>query len=412
MTITTEQLVREIHARPVRIVCAATGGGSQAIADLLRIPGGSRTILEAIIPYSSQALDSFLHATPENYCSARTARAMAMASFERARELVALDLRSSTDVPRLPAELVGIGCTASLVSDRPKHGPHRIHVAVQTAAWTETASLELTKGKRDRAGEEQLASQMVLNAIAAAGNTPSRVTSPLLGGEHVDTKRTNAPSTWQALLLGATRVVDAFAMEGDVQEGVGQVSNLSMPAGQVGNLSHGRIVFPGAFDPLHDGHRRIAEIAEQTISAPMEFEISIQNVDKPPLDFTEIAARVSQFTPPRRLWLTRAPTFVEKSRLFSHSTFLAGADTIARIADPRYYGGDAARGAAVLREIAENGCRFLVYGRVVGDRFVTLESLCLPDELRTLCHAIPADVFRMDISSTELRRKGETEDSL
>ena len=138
----------------------------------------------------------------------------------------------------------------------------------------------------------------------------------------------------------------------------------------------------------------------------MEFEISIQNVDKSPLDYTEIATRVSQFAPPQRLWLTRAPTFVEKSRLFPHSTFLVGADTIARIADPRYYGDDETRCANALREIAENSCRFLVYGRVVGERFVTLDELPLPADLRNSCQEIPEDVFRMDISSTELRREG------
>ena len=35
-----------------QLVVAVTGGGSQAIADLLTVPGASATVLEAVVPYS------------------------------------------------------------------------------------------------------------------------------------------------------------------------------------------------------------------------------------------------------------------------------------------------------------------------------------------------------------------------
>ena len=50
-------LVARIHAAPIRLVLAITGGGSRAIAELLEVPGGSRTLLEAVVPYSSAALE-------------------------------------------------------------------------------------------------------------------------------------------------------------------------------------------------------------------------------------------------------------------------------------------------------------------------------------------------------------------
>ena len=53
MLLSPEQLVQQIHDSPTRIVLAASGGGSRAIADLLEVPGGSRTLLEAIVPYSA-----------------------------------------------------------------------------------------------------------------------------------------------------------------------------------------------------------------------------------------------------------------------------------------------------------------------------------------------------------------------
>ncbi len=44
-------LITQIHTTPTMAVLIVTGGGTQAIADLLAVPGASRTVLEALIPY-------------------------------------------------------------------------------------------------------------------------------------------------------------------------------------------------------------------------------------------------------------------------------------------------------------------------------------------------------------------------
>ncbi len=132
------ELVRGIHAAPGRVVLAITGGGSRAIPDLLEQPGGSRTLLEAVVPYSAAALADWLGARPEHYCEATTARAMAMAGFLRARQLA--DDESAADA------LTGVGCTASLASDRPSRCEVRIGLrrawprGCSTAAFTEPAA--------------------------------------------------------------------------------------------------------------------------------------------------------------------------------------------------------------------------------------------------------------------------------
>src|SRR5688500_8364240 len=128
---TTSTFIRRIHDSPVRLVLAITGGGSRAIAELLEVPGGSRGLLEAVVPYSAGALDAWLGGQPRRYCDQATARDMAMAAFQRARRL-------SEGV-----EVAGIGATASLASDTPKRGPHRVHVAMQTAGASAAWSLEL-----------------------------------------------------------------------------------------------------------------------------------------------------------------------------------------------------------------------------------------------------------------------------
>ena len=65
----------------------------------------------------------------------------------------------------------------------------------------------------------------------------------------------------------------------------------------------------------------MAAVAEQVLGHPVAFEISIENVDKPPLDFLEIDQRAGQFSPEQTLWLTRAPQFVDKAQLFPGATF-------------------------------------------------------------------------------------------
>ncbi len=165
-----------------------------------------------------------------------------------------------------------------------------------------------------------------------------------------------------------------------------------------------KAVFPGAFNPLHEGHRRIAEVGGETLAAPIHFELSITNVDKQPLDPNEMFQRIEQFPVEETVWITRAPTFVEKARLFPGAVFLSGADTIARIADARYYDDcDALRDEAI-NEIDRWGCRFLVLGRQFGGSFRVLSDIGLPPTLSRLCTEVSEERFRVDVSSTELRR--------
>jgi nicotinamide mononucleotide (NMN) deamidase PncC len=365
---TQQKTVEQIHAAGRQLVVAITGGGSRAISDLLTVPGASATVLEAVVPYSLPALQDWLGGKVDHACSERTARAMAMAAFERARQL------STTD----PRTLVGIGATASLASTRPKRGPHRVHVAWQTAAATAAYSVELAKGQRSRAEEEAVAAQIVLHAAAEACGFATDLPSTLAASEEAVRREKIAPAAWTELLLGERQFVGATTEEPP------------------------RAIFSGAFNPLHAGHRRMAELAGRRLGMPVTLELSTTNVDKPPLDFLEIDDRVRQLAD-YSVMLTRAPTFVEKAAIFPDSTFVVGADTIARIADPTYYDGSAASRDAAIAAIAGNGCRFLVFGRNVGGRFVNLANLELPASLRELCDEVPESEFRDDSASTKLR---------
>src|SRR5438477_4343830 len=117
------QLISTLHASGRKASLAITGGGSGAVGELLRVPGGSRLLIEAQIPYDAQALASFLGFAPAQASSSDTAIAMAQTARARAARLV-----PSIGVGA-GADLVGLGATAALVSDRPRRGEHRFHIA-------------------------------------------------------------------------------------------------------------------------------------------------------------------------------------------------------------------------------------------------------------------------------------------
>ncbi len=270
----------------------------------------------------------------------------------------------------------------------------------QSATSTATFSLQLTKELRSRAEEEDVASQLILNAVAEAFALRDRITLPLADGENVISTRTEAPAAWQSLLLGKSRAI--YFAPGEASD----VDTLDLPA----HTAHVRALFPGAFRPIHDGHLEMAKVASQVLETPIHFEISIENVDKPLLDYAEMRKRADQFAVRSLpLWFTRAPTFEEKSRLFPGATFVVGADTIERIGDPRYYGKNEQAMEAAVQQIAQRGCRFLVFGRLCGDRFQSLADLNVPNSLRKLADEVPADRFRRDISSTEIRKHAAAE---
>ncbi|MEN6458400.1 MAG: CinA family protein [Thermoguttaceae bacterium] len=383
MQTSTEQLVQQIHDSPMRIVLAASGGGSRAIADLLEVPGASRTLLEAVVPYSGPAMAALLGGPPDEFCSEATARAMAMAAFHRARRY---------ESPN--GATAGVACTASLASDRPKRGEHRVHLAMQTVAVTATWHLQVLKDRRSRAEEERLAGRLLLNVIAAACGVADRLDLDLLETECADESRMEAPPAWQQLLLGQTETVL-----------VAQTPNSGPRRGLLtkGEGTEWPLVFPGSFNPLHAGHLRMIQVAHELFGQPVAAELSILNVDKPPLDYMELARRLAQFPASQAVFLSRAATFEEKSRLFPGATFVVGADTLERIANPEYYDGPAARQTAIER-IASRGCRFLVFGRDLGSGFRRLGDLQLPDALRAMCREVPPETFHEDISSTTLRK--------
>lgn len=372
---------RALHASPHLGVFHTTGGGVSLLADLLGEPGASNTVLQASVPYAEAALADCLGGLPDQACSADTARALAMAGWQRAQALTKHDKANARTAVE---NLFGFGCTAALATNRPKRGGHRAYLAVQTLHTTASAHIEFDKGKDgmgDREAEEAqltaLAWQLLERVLDVHLSAPA-----VADTSTINNLLSNATPAWSRLLSGQS-----------VVEGI--------PTTQ----QRPKALLSGSFNPLHQGHLAMAEHAAKALGTKVAFEVCIDNVDKPALGYFDLEQRCEQFSD-RQLWLTRAPTFVQKAREFPGSTFVLGIDTLVRIGMPRYYESSTAMHAA-FAEMQTLGNHFLVFGRAAADSFVTLTNSQVPEALRALCTGVSETDFRIDVSSSELRKESE-----
>jgi hypothetical protein len=242
-----------------------------------------------------------------------------------------------------------------------------------------------------------------------------------------------------ALLAGKARCVE-FSRDG-------RVCAVDAPRGGGANVSGASppvVYLSGSFNPLHAGHeglllaaRRAAEAAAlgsggggatattATTTEPLvpgAFELSIGNADKGQLPLEEAERRAAQFARAGLPLLVTAgvPLFTQKSALLPGAWFAVGYDTAVRLVQSRYYDsgedgdGGALEMALQFERLRAAGCRFLVAGRAEGAasaetprRFLTLADVPMPRGLADLFVDIPESAFRNDVSSTELRAKGQ-----
>ena len=183
-------------------------------------------------------------------------------------------------------------------------------------------------------------------------------------------------------------------------------------------VAEGLTVLPGAFNPLHRGHEGMLTAAMGITGNAGVFELSIVNVEKPELPEAEVRERISQFTGRYIVLISRAPTFLEKSRIMPGASFVIGYDTAVRLFDDRYYPAyqremdpenTGSATLAAMSEIRRNGCNFIVAGRVTRYGFKTVRDLEIPHGYRPMLRGIPMEEFREDISSTQIRRSLETD---
>lgn len=377
-----DQIITAIHATPQMVVIEFAGAGAQALAWLHRVGGSSRTILEATDRYAATSLSEAIGFWPNQFTAPQVAQALARRAFIRASHLA--DPQTS---------VAGLGCTATIATDRLKRGEHRCALSICDSRGLTTYTFALAKGLRPRPEEEQLVDLLVLKAVADFCGVSGSPDLPLTAGEELQ-------QSYESMDL-----IDRLLAE-EIEWLVVWPDGRQATAPKWPKLA----LLSGAFNPLHEGHRLLARVAAQKLQQEVYFELPLVNADKAPIiEPAEVRRRVDQFAGVAPLILTRLPLFSQKAQLFPNSVFILGIDTVERLTEPRFYHHSPAEMQAALEAVTAAGCRFLVAGRQQGARFITLADVDLPPDYRALFEQIPEADFRVDISSTALRQE-EAED--
>lgn len=333
-----------------RIYLVATGGGAGLQKVLWDVPGISKILVGAEFPYAQEATDRFLgHGKAWPYCGDQMAVALALEAYYRAFQPDG-------------APAVGLGLTASVASTTAHRGEHRVHVATVTENECWCVSKTLVKGEGFAARKRD--------------------------GEICD-------------LTGLTALYQAVGLE--PQEGT-KSSKLALevllthplwtPSGkrqQVPTNGNGLTLFPGAFNPPHDGHFWMAK-EHRAI-----FHITVNPPHKPALTAAQMLQRAKMLEGFPRLFTKDDPLYLDKARRFPGAKILVGVDAVERMLDPKW----GVEIAPMLEEFRRLGIKFLVADRELDGKVITLDDL--KDAPKDLCERILRPAQHLTMSSTKVR---------
>ena len=363
------EIIQKIHSSPFRFVLVSSGGGTNAISEILKVAGASESVLEAYVPYARESLDYYLLKQPDHYCSLDTTLSMAAKAYSAAKKIAP---------GSNPKNLLGVAVTASLATNYSKKGDHKFFIAIQTYKYSSSFSYSFVKGELTREEEEQVVTDHIIKAIAQSCEVQNHKISE---NSSLKIKTVEAEKNWVKLVDSK---IDFVSSSNRIPE----------------------LIFPGSFNPFHSGHNSMSELAEKKTGLGLAYEICIQNADKPPLSYHEIEKTLNQFNHGHEWVLTKAGKFTDKAALFPNSVFIIGADTLTRILDEKFY----LNRQDMLNQLDlfnSHNINFLVFGRKIKNNFIDLNSVTIPEHIDKRFSGFGEEIFRDDISSTLIRKEQE-----
>lgn len=408
-----------------------TTGSTGGLAEALWQPfHASSQLMGHHFCYAQEDLVQFLGFKPKQFCSEETAAQMAARAYWHGMELA---VRRGIAVP----DMIGVGMTSVVSSDRHHRGEERVCIAVRTTDEFRKFEATFEKCAENASSEErflarleqsQLADVMTLNLVlasagleqvlfpmkcarsfdfidAAEGGFVEQL-APAFWANHYDAMRMDvgAAGGWLKGCDEATdqRIETALAnppIYGRVyQDGCGEDHTPNLET-DLKNI----VLFPGSFNPLHYGHIALARTVEKMTGKRVVFEITNTHPDKPTCTHEEMMRRADQFQFFAPVILSdNAPLFIDKARRYPGVPMVVGADVMQSLLNVRYYDNSLQKMFDMLEEFRRLGTVFCVNGREVNGMFLTRDDVAVPKRFEDLFVAVSG---REDISSTQLRNR-------
>lgn len=376
----TQVAQSDIHAFFV-----SCGGGVRAAGRLWDVPGSSGALGAALFCNDTPETDDFLGFSPGRYVTRETALHLAMAAYERAS---AGALRSG----RPERRPVGVAVTASVASKELHRGDHHAFVASFSAVGCYVAHVTFDKGvgydQRRLDGAKCEAAALSMLAL------------------HLTSQPINIPASDPVLSLVA---------EAELRE-LFMVRPLFCYGGNRSTVEFLREASPNVLmatlNPLHEGHEGQLSAVEDMVGGESLFVVSTKpRHGKQPPYVSQMLDRAAQVRASnQRTGRRRHVVFSDDMVLnedvaanFKGTGIVIGADALLRMLESQWYpDGDV---AGMLNRISSKLCHFYVFGRTVGDRWVSAEEACTAGNALTPSHVRMFHRMdgRWDVSSSRLR---------
>jgi len=376
---TEVDIVRQIHEessrRKLRIFVVATGAGAGVQKWLWETPGCSSYFVGASFPYSMGETDELLGFKPDDgYASEENAVDMAMVAYQRACD--------GADV-----EPIGLAMTASVASVRAHRSEHRVHMACMTRHVTLVRTVVLEKGvgaearMKDGVDVDRAGLRMLQAAIA---HCPGQLWL-------------RQPHAVQECLDGFMMARARFFMRPAFDRGRRHTLD------EVRRFD-GRPLLPGAFNPPHAGHEKMADVTTAHLGREPVFSVcsTMPAAHKGDLTVQDMLERARALRHRSVIFTEGDPLFIDKARAFPGRPIVIGADALARLLDPQW-GADP---LAVLGEMQKLGTTLFVFDRPIDGHMLTGKEVLAKAgyaESALAAAVVTSAGEGMDVSSTALR---------
>jgi nicotinic acid mononucleotide adenylyltransferase len=295
--------------KKIKIAFAIAGGGSRAISSLASTPGASSILHSGNVLYDrtsfAQYVSQYLPSESTNVyisniktsCQNRDGR-FGFASSGAAVLLSQAALNQAYQTTKSlqgMEDIIGVGCTSTLVSHGREHRKSRVHIAISKGNIARTALYNIILGnsefiereaqdqldstiskRRDRNEEEELVAKLILNSILQGIKKEGPLNEDMLRldvGDSIEIVEIGSAQDQSSVANLVGRIIDQN--EKSVDAAIltqSSVDKKMKPISQM-RITPDYLIFPGSFNPPHIGHVSLAQAAVKVMTDKRRLEI-------------------------------------------------------------------------------------------------------------------------------------------